>query len=838
MAIHNIKMKKKNKTDWDILYPLTLASNVNLDNGQTVQQELNTIFDNTATSSKNGAMSSIDKAKLDGIEANANRYVHPNDANTRHVTDKQISVWNDKYTKLEIDNKFNELNSGLDWKESVATFDDIATTYPNPQDGWTVNTKDTDVTYRYTGTTWIAISANAIPMASQTTDGKMSKTDKKILDNLNVKVPDLERDLASLGEGMAGDLSGLTSRVATTENNIKNINTDISSLKSGKADANHNHDSIYAKVSHTHNYLPLSGGSRLVIGTASSTSNSDAQIEIQAPNSGIPRLTFHSSGRSKMSLGATSGDILQFTTERNGTYRIANANGYVDIGTQNSSFAHYNTDRASHWFNKEIRVAGEIYAGSEYNQKVYHTGNKPTPADIGAATSSHTHNYAGSSSAGGAATSALACTGNSATATKLQTIRTINGTNFDGSANITTANWGTARTITIGSTGKSVNGSANVSWSLAEIGAAAASHTHNLINLNSEAFAGGNDLNTYNSTQTWVARTLGSTTNRPADYYTVLNVGANSNSNFQLAHSYGNSSILYVRGRHDTSGNYTPWAKVYTDKNKPTAADIGAATSSHTHNYAGSSSAGGAATSALTCTGNSATATKLATARTINGVSFDGSANITITAAANGGTSASCSGNSATATTLQTARTINGTSFNGSANITTANWGTARTITIGNSGKSVNGSANVSWSLSEIGAAAASHTHSNYVPTTDYALTTISKTLTLTTSWQDTGITGANLASGSYMIQVSGMDSTATNTYSEIWTGTMSWYNGTTNSTDSDEIVLHKAGHASNGKTIYLRTIRTSSSGYLKLQIAASAAFSSSNITFKFRKLI
>ena len=73
-------------------------------------------------------------------------------------------------------------------------------------------------------------------------------------------------------------------------------------------------------------------------------------------------------------------------------------------------------------------------------------------------------------------------------------------------------------------------------------------------------------------------------------------------------------------------------------------------------------------------------------------------------------------GNASTATTLQNARTINGTSFNGSANITTANWGTARTITIGSTGKSVNGSGNVSWSLSEIGAAAASHNHnSSYV---------------------------------------------------------------------------------------------------------------------------
>ena len=64
-------------------------------------------------------------------------------------------------------------------------------------------------------------------------------------------------------------------------------------------------------------------------------------------------------------------------------------------------------------------------------------------------------------------------TGNAATATKLATARAINGTNFDGSGAITTANWGTARTITIGNTGKSVNGSGNVSWSLSEIGAMA-----------------------------------------------------------------------------------------------------------------------------------------------------------------------------------------------------------------------------------------------------------------------------------------------------------------------------------------------------------------------------
>jgi hypothetical protein len=104
-------------------------------------------------------------------------------------------------------------------------------------------------------------------------------------------------------------------------------------------------------------------------------------------------------------------------------------------------------------------------------------------------------------------------------------------------------------------------------------------------------------------------------------------------------------------------------------------------------------------------TGNASTATALATARTINGVSFDGTANITVTAAAGTltgstlasgvtassltsvgtlanltvtnpitgsvtGSSGSTTGNAATATALQTARTINGTSFNGTADIT------------------------------------------------------------------------------------------------------------------------------------------------------------------------
>lgn len=49
-------------------------------------------------------------------------------------------------------------------------------------------------------------------------------------------------------------------------------------------------------------------------------------------------------------------------------------------------------------------------------------------------------------------------------------------------------------------------------------------------------------------------------------------------------------------------------------------------------------------------------------------------------------------GNAATATKLQTARTINGTSFNGTANITTVKWGASRNIAISGA---VQGNANM-----------------------------------------------------------------------------------------------------------------------------------------------
>ncbi|MCI7208470.1 MAG: phage tail repeat domain-containing protein [Clostridium sp.] len=119
--------------------------------------------------------------------------------------------------------------------------------------------------------------------------------------------------------------------------------------------------------------------------------------------------------------------------------------------------------------NKVVKSALDGKANSSHSHNISDVSNLQTTLDNKSNTN-HTHNYAGSSSAGGDATNALACSGNAKTSTKLQTARTINGTSFDGSANITTSKWGTARNITIGNTTKTIDGSGNVSWTLREIG--------------------------------------------------------------------------------------------------------------------------------------------------------------------------------------------------------------------------------------------------------------------------------------------------------------------------------------------------------------------------------
>ena len=155
-------------------------------------------------------------------------------------------------------------------------------------------------------------------------------------------------------------------------------------------------------------------------------------------------------------------------------------------------------------------------------------------------------------------------TGNSATATKLQTASRINGTSFDGSADITTANWGTARTITIGNTGKSFDGSGNVSWSLWEILGGGVPGT-------ALEIAGWGDLNTLQT---------------PGFYLQPLNVNAANGANYpialagalvvlknatgvsQLYYTYGSASLaprVFFRAVYD--GSWSPWWETYHSGN-------------------------------------------------------------------------------------------------------------------------------------------------------------------------------------------------------------------------------------------------------------------------------
>ena len=138
-------------------------------------------------------------------------------------------------------------------------------------------------------------------------------------------------------------------------------------------------------------------------------------------------------------------------------------------------------------------------------------------------------------------------------------------------------------------------------------------------------------------------------------------------------------------------------------------------------------------------------------------------------------------------------------------------------------------------------------THSGLVPsdgTNIDQVKTITKALTLSTDWQDTGISSTDLATGSYMLQLYANDlgSGGTNN-NEYYTGVMSWYSGDTNSAlemPTDEIVLHRAGASGDG-ALYLRTYRTptADASNLKLQIYSNTAnASAANYVFKFRRMM
>lgn len=153
-----------------------------------------------------------------------------------------------------------------------------------------------------------------------------------------------------------------------------------------------------------------------------------------------------------------------------------------------------------------------------------------------------------------------------ASADRLTIARSINGTNFDGTANITTSYWGTARNFTIGNTTRSVNGSGNVSWSFADIGGAPASHSHNYINsrgnLNPQTGRTQNlgDVYSYNTVS-------GTSNGAPTTYTSVIGFGRSTGGTVEIAGGWTAGMGLWYRALRNTTDNWYGWVKVWDTKN-------------------------------------------------------------------------------------------------------------------------------------------------------------------------------------------------------------------------------------------------------------------------------
>lgn len=155
---------------------------------------------------------------------------------------------------------------------------------------------------------------------------------------------------------------------------------------------------------------------------------------------------------------------------------------------------------------------------------------------------------------------------NVGSATKLQTARQINGTNFDGTANIVTSYWGIARNFTIGNTTRSVNGSGNVTWSLADIGGAPASHSHNYIN--SRGNLNPQTGRTQNLGNVYSYNTVSGTSNdAPTTYTSVIGFGRSTRGTVEIAGGWTAGMGLWYRALRDTTDNWYGWVKVWDTKN-------------------------------------------------------------------------------------------------------------------------------------------------------------------------------------------------------------------------------------------------------------------------------
>lgn len=220
----------------------------------------------------------------------------------------------------------------------------------------------------------------------------------------------------------------------------------------------------------------------------------------------------------------------------------------------------------------------------------------------------------------------VSITGNAATATKLQTARTINGTSFDGTANIVTAYWGTARTISLSGavTGSaSVNGSQNVTITTTyQFGSIDGRYVGGNKTANHGSFGTAYTADTYSST--FVNKAFVAFAERGSwAYYnngyvstdTGVNIPLAGTAIFQWGASNTNKTQLYITP-HNNSGVSNPAANemlFYTSNGSGyTSAWTRVLTHRNYTNYTVTKTGGGASgTWGISITGNAATANRI-----------------------------------------------------------------------------------------------------------------------------------------------------------------------------------------------------------------------------------
>lgn len=168
----SIHVTQDEKDNWNSIYEIAESHVIN--NAAHITNTDREIWN--AKETPDGA-----QLKANIVQSNLNLHIN----NTLvHVTQTDKSKWNNTYTKEEIDNKFATLENNIDWKEAVDTFSDLDIVYPAPYAGWTVNVIDTNITYRFNGVEWTAISANSIPNATEDIDGLMTAAMVKKLNTI------------------------------------------------------------------------------------------------------------------------------------------------------------------------------------------------------------------------------------------------------------------------------------------------------------------------------------------------------------------------------------------------------------------------------------------------------------------------------------------------------------------------------------------------------------------------------------------------------------------------------------------------------------------------------